>query len=90
MFVNGVDYSEWRAAFGSTSSGVHDAPYADGSLNGVVDAADYVLWRNNLGQSGPFGTGGGAFATPEPSPIVMLATAIMSVFANRPRKNRAR
>src|SRR3954447_18329683 len=35
-----IDYSSWRAAFGRTSF-----PFADGSKNAVVDAADYVLWR---------------------------------------------
>ena len=24
---------------------------ADGNLNGIVDAADYVIWRNNFGLS---------------------------------------
>jgi hypothetical protein len=82
MFVNGVDYAQWRAAFGSTGSGVHDAPYADGNLNGVVDSADYVLWRNNLGQSGPFG-GAGAFAVPEPASFLLVAAGIGAIMAHR-------
>jgi hypothetical protein len=29
-----------------------EVPLGDYNRNGVVDAADYVLWRNTLGQSG--------------------------------------
>jgi hypothetical protein len=36
------DYQTWRAAFGSSSS------LPDGNGDGIVDAADYVIWRVNL------------------------------------------
>jgi serine/threonine protein kinase len=41
--VSDTDYGIWRAAFGATGLGLS----ADGNGNGIVDAADYVLWRKN-------------------------------------------
>lgn len=38
------DLAAWRAGFGRTVD-----LSADGNGNGVVDAADYILWRRNLG-----------------------------------------
>jgi hypothetical protein len=43
--VNQDDHAFWRAHFASTSGiGLQ----ADGNGNGVVDVADYVVWRNNV------------------------------------------
>ena len=72
-FVNGSDYAAWRAAFGSTRSSVHDAPLSDGNYNGLVDAADYVLWRKRatLGAASI----GEDTAVPESSTILLLAAA---------------
>ncbi len=45
------DYSTWSSSFGSAVSSPGSG--ADGNHDGVVDAADYVLWRRMLGtQSG--------------------------------------
>jgi hypothetical protein len=74
--VNFTDYNLfWRPTFGSTTFLL-----ADGNLNGTVDAADYVVWRNNLGLSvtgPPFGAGAGSLATnvvsaPEPATAALL------------------
>jgi hypothetical protein len=52
--VDNDDYNNlWRRNFGSSVAA------ADGNGNGVVDAADYVLWRKMLGTSGISGSGGG-------------------------------
>jgi glucose/arabinose dehydrogenase len=40
--VSDSDYSSWRHDFSSTTELA-----ADGNANGVVDAADYVIWRKN-------------------------------------------
>jgi hypothetical protein len=45
--VDANDYDVWQQSFGSTSD-----LDADGNGNGVVDSADYVLWRNQLGAIG--------------------------------------
>jgi hypothetical protein len=49
---------------------------ADGSGNGVVDAADYVIWRKNLGMS--LGSGSGALtdAVPEVASIMYLVPVL--------------
>ncbi len=44
--VNGLDYNLWRASFGTAD------PASDGNGNGVVDAADYVIWRDGVSISG--------------------------------------
>jgi hypothetical protein len=41
----GNDYGEWRLTYGDTVPS--DPQNADGNLNGVVDTADYVVWRSN-------------------------------------------
>ena len=40
--ITANDYNVWRAALGSASQA------ADGNGNGIVDAADYVIWRNGM------------------------------------------
>ncbi len=46
--VDAADRDRWLAAFGS-----RDELLADGNQDGVVDAADYSLWRDNIGASLP-------------------------------------
>jgi hypothetical protein len=69
----------WRSTFGSPTFLL-----ADGSLNGSVDAADYVLWRDSLGQSvpsAPFAAGTGGVAgnlttVPEPASLLLILLAL--------------
>jgi hypothetical protein len=42
------DYLKWRATFGNTGPTIPPLP-ADGSVNGIIDAADYVWWRDHVG-----------------------------------------
>jgi hypothetical protein len=67
MNIDADDYIAWREAYGSSSTGQHGAPLADGNYNGVADAADYVLWRKALGA----GSGGGS-VVPEPASGMLL------------------
>src|SRR5262245_30948997 len=74
--VDFTDYNLfWRTTLGSSSFLL-----ADGNMNGTVDAADYVVWRNNLGLSvtgPPFGSSAGSLAAnvasiPEPATVALL------------------
>jgi hypothetical protein len=72
--VNGFDYtSYWKPTFGSTTDLL-----ADGNLDGVVNAADYVVWRKNLGKSAPqLAAASGSLsplveAVPEPTSALLL------------------
>lgn len=71
MVVNNLDYQVWRSSFGTTRSGVHDAPYADGNYDGVVDAADYIVWRDHFGQV-QTGMAVGNSLVPEPASALIL------------------
>jgi hypothetical protein len=76
---NGVvdlnDWHEWKAAFGRT-----DWPFADGNRNGIVDAADYTLWRDSLTNAG---AGSGPFPIPEAAAIWHLLWGIAGLLAHR-------
>jgi hypothetical protein len=55
--VDGDDYILWQTFFGQSNFD----NYIDGNLNGVIDAADYTIWRDNLGKQLP-GAGGSQVA----------------------------
>jgi hypothetical protein len=50
---------------------------ADGNANGIVDAADYVLWRRNINFTTATSSALGASPIPEPATIVVLAIAVL-------------
>jgi hypothetical protein len=90
MIVNQLDYNAWRATFGTGNSGLHTGAFADGSYNGVVDAADYVLWRNHLGQTGPtVPASGTGVAVPEPGAAMTLLIAGGMWYSRRSRRRLA-
>ena len=80
LVVDIDDYLDWRDAFGTVESGLHIGAFADGNGNRIVDAADYTIWRDHLGQTGPFGPGGGSLSgestVPEPTTIFLAAVGI--------------
>jgi parallel beta-helix repeat protein len=73
--VDGGDYVIWRNTQGTTGARYNGA---DGSGNGVIDQADYDLWRANINAAPP-GTGMGAAAIPESSAIAMLCLALIAL-----------
>ena len=70
----------WKTSFGSTTMLA-----ADGNGNHIIDAADYTVWRDNLGAT-LFGAGSGANATatvPEPTSLWMLLAGILTMCCRR-------
>jgi hypothetical protein len=78
--VDADDYSKWRGDFGRW---VAKRGGADGAGNGIVDTADYVVWRDGLAVASP-----SAFSTivPEPSWRTILASALLLVWMFRAQR----
>jgi hypothetical protein len=68
--VDFADYDFWKSHFGDTSGiGLQ----ADDNGNGIVDAADFTVWRDNLEQSNADSP---AAAAPEPSGLALFVMAL--------------
>ena len=81
--VGPEDYDLWKSNFGSA-----DFPHADGNRNGIVDAADYTVWRDHMGEKLSAGVGSGAAlpsaaplspAIPEPGAIFLATMALVGL-----------
>jgi hypothetical protein len=98
MVVDQADYEVWLASLGTNSSGLHTPAFADGNYDGIVNAADYTVWRDHLGQTGPWNAPGGAslnggytitrYAVPEPAARLLAAFAALAASLVRPRSLR--
>jgi hypothetical protein len=80
--VNEDDYLLWKQSFGMTGELA-----ADANGDGVVDAADYTVWRDNfvaggLGQSPTSEVGS---ALPEPSTLISVVLACIGLLGIRSR-----
>ena len=77
--MTAADYDAWKSKFGSTM-----IPAADGNRDGIVDAADYTIWRDRMS------TGAVSHASaivPEPTSIVAaLAALLVTVHILRARR----
>jgi hypothetical protein len=70
----------------------------DYNSNGVVDAADYTVWRDNLGRSAGGGlvftargdSPGANYAVPEPSTFALAAFILCASFQSRRSRLRFR
>jgi DNA-binding beta-propeller fold protein YncE len=83
---NGVvemdDYLKWKADYGKW---VARGGGADGNADGVVNAADYTIWRNEVSAS----SGIGSITTPEPSTMFLVISAATMMFVGcRTRSSR--
>ncbi len=76
--IGSNDYAKWRADFGKF---VARGNGADGNNNGVIDSADYVVWRNAL----TLGIGS-ALAVPEPSTLALIFGCLVATEAARRRR----
>jgi endoglucanase len=77
--VDAADYTVWQNTFGQTGAGLA----ADGNHNGIVDAADFTRWRDHASAPGAGASSGGT--VPEPSSLVLLATAGVAIVLCRGR-----
>jgi hypothetical protein len=73
------DYPAWRSAFGQTSL---DYKFADGNRNGIVDAADYVIWRH----ASDLGALGAGSSVPEPSTALLTAISLLILAGSKRRR----
>jgi arylsulfatase A len=80
--VDSADYAAWRNAFGTVGTST-----ADGNHDGVVDMGDYVIWRNAMTTPGS-GTGSGqpTQGVPEPATFLLVAMALIGLYANSTRR----
>jgi hypothetical protein len=67
------DFAEWRRAFGQAGEAFR---YADGNADGVVDMADYVVFRKGLAVAA---TGTGVLTLPEPGGLAVAAGVVISL-----------
>jgi hypothetical protein len=91
MAVNQLDYTAWRSTYGNGTSGLHVNAFADGNYNNNVATEDYVLWRKNLGKTGPVGQGSGddfniVTNIPEPTTTLLFAIAAGLMLSLRLRR----
>lgn len=68
-----ADYHRWTAGFGTTVKTPGDG--ADGNRNGIIDAADYVVWRRFLGTNSA-ADGNTLNSVPEPGTFVLVSLAV--------------
>jgi sugar lactone lactonase YvrE len=79
--VTAADFTKWRTDHGKF---VAQGNGADGNSNGVVDAADYVLWR----KAASAGSGTAAASIPEPTTVILLLGGlfVLSAVRRQPRR----
>jgi hypothetical protein len=83
LLVDDADYTAWTTAFGTSTSGQHNGPLADGNYDEVVDAADYVIWRKFSGGSEAGNFSGRSSNAPEPASLLLLAVGGGLMMARR-------
>jgi T5SS/PEP-CTERM-associated repeat protein len=93
--INAADYTVWRDTLGSTTDLRADGSGSiAGVPDGVIDGFDYDLWKANFGTMAGQGSGADAElstiarnAVPEPSGLLLLTVASLSLIPARDRRN---
>ena len=80
--VDAADYGVWQSGYSSSFS-----LDADGNADGMVDETDYNIWRVNTGLSQAELEAAGLLPVPEPSSLLLLASA-GAWFVGRPAHNK--
>lgn len=75
------DFDKWRGVFGETSE---MARYADGNGDGIVDGADYVIFRHAMAVTGS-GDTLALSALPEPASLGLVVAGCVGMLIRRPR-----
>jgi hypothetical protein len=73
LIVDDADYVEWMNAFGQSVANPGDG--ADGNRDGMVDAADYTVWRDHLTTAGAASL---SQNVPEPATAILFAAGILA------------
>jgi hypothetical protein len=78
--IDAADYVVWRNTMGDT---VNPWAGADGNGDGMITSDDYDIWRLNFGKTIPNLTGvsGSLAGVPEPSGLVFVLAAGLTLFA---------
>ncbi len=71
--VDAADYTVWRDNLGVATTLDNES-----ASPGVVDAGDYAVWRSNFGLSLPASALETSAGVPEPSAMVLIATALFT------------
>jgi hypothetical protein len=80
--VNGADLTVWRANFGSASA---TKSTGDANADGRNDGTDFLIWQRNVGATSAVAA---AAAVPEPTALLLLATAGVGVVLRQLRSVR--
>jgi hypothetical protein len=91
LLINTADYNRWRQSFGPVDPqspeeiNTHLPLFGDGNWDGVVDGADYVMWRKwyDAGLLGSGGSQGNGGQVPEPSTAMLIVLASIAISCRR-------
>jgi hypothetical protein len=73
--VDGDDFLTWQRDLGATGA----YPPSDGSLNGLVDAADLAIWKEHFGRIVALPDDPPTVAIPEPTGVALAAAAALTL-----------
>jgi hypothetical protein len=73
--ADGADFLKWQQQVGATGLYPAKSLAADANADGVVDALDLSLWRDDFSRLASAATA----AVPEPHPVTLLLTAIVAI-----------